>query len=134
MEPFATGRIDPITKVWNNTITFRTDIYAKNIVEPIYFTYLSLYLRAKNYHPAIMITEIVLLSLLYEITIRPFYMNSSFEQLLKNPGVSIIVGILFDELSTYLLTTPYTGLHVLAYFLNPFNALPNFKSSPDAVF
>jgi hypothetical protein len=134
MEPFATGRVDPITKVWNNTITFRNDIFAKNIVEPIYFTYLSLYLRAKNYHPAIMITEVILLSLLYEITIRPFYMNASFEQFLKNPGVSIICGILLDELSTFLLTTPFTGLHILAYIFNPFNALPNSRVHPMLIF
>jgi len=130
MEPFASGRIDPITKVWNNGIAFRNDIYAKNVIEPIYFTYLTLYMRSKNYHPAIMIAEIMLLSCLYEFTIRPFYLNASFEQLLKNPGISIIVGILFDELSTYLLSTPYKGLHVLAYILNPFNSLPTARVHP----
>ena len=87
-------------------------------------------MRAKNYHPAIMITEIILLSLLYEITIRPFYLNSSFEQLFKNPGISILFSILLDELSTFLLTTPYIGLHVFAYILNPFNALPNSRIHP----
>jgi hypothetical protein len=130
MEPFATGRIDPVTKEWNSMIVFRGDIYAKNIIEPIYFTYLALYMRSKNYHPAIMITEIILLSLIYELTIRPFFMNSSFEQLLKNPAISIVVAILFDELSTYLLSTPYKGLHVLAYILNPFNSLPNSRIHP----
>jgi hypothetical protein len=129
-EPFATGRIDPIMKDWNGIAVFRSDFYAKNIIEPICFTYLVLYLRSKNYHPAIMITEIILLSLIYELTIRPLYMNASFEQFLKNPAISIAVGILFDELSTYLLSTPYLGLHVLAYIFNPFNALPNSRIHP----
>ncbi len=127
MEPFASGRVDPFTKVLNGKIVLRGDVYAKNIIEPVFFTYLALYMRAKNYHPAIMITEIILLSLLYEFTIRPFFMNSSFEQLFKNPGISLVVAILFDELSTYLLTTPHIGLHVLAYILNPFNSLPNSR-------
>lgn len=130
LEPFATGRVEPVTKVWNGSTVFRKDMYAKNIIEPIYFSYIGLYLRAKDYHPAIMITEIVLLSFLYEFTIRPFYTNSSFEQLLKNPGISILFSIMFDELSTFLLTTPYKGLHVLAYILNPFNALPNSRIHP----
>lgn len=129
-EPFATGRIEPITKKSGSNTIFRNDIYAKNIIEPVYFIYLGLYMRAKNYHPAIMITEIILLSLLYEITIRPFYLNSSFEQLFKNPGISILFSILLDELSTFLLTTPYIGLHVFAYILNPFNALPNSRIHP----
>ena len=135
MEPFASGRIDPVTKPWTNfkgkpSNVFRGDIYAKNIIEPGFFTYLALYMRSKNYHPAIMITEIILLSVLYEFTIRPFFMNASFEQLLKNPGISIVFAILFDELSTFLLTTPFIGLHVLAYILNPFNALPNSRVHP----
>ncbi len=130
LEPFGTGRIEPITKKVGTNTVFRNDIYAKNIIEPTYFIYLGLYLRAKNYHPAIMITEIILLSVLYELTIRPFYLNASFEQLLKNPGVSILFAIFLDELSTFLLTTPYTGLHVLAYIFNPFNALPNSRVHP----
>jgi hypothetical protein len=77
-----------------------------------------------------MITEIVLLSVLYEFTIRPFYLNASFEQLIKNPCIAVTVAILFDELSSFLLTTPFKGLHVLAYFLNPFNALPNSRIHP----
>ncbi len=129
-EPFATGRMEPITKKYGGYTTFRNDIYAKNIIEPIFFIYLGLYMRSKNYHPAIMVTEIILLSLLYEITIRPFYMNSSFEQLLKNPGVSILFAILIDELSTFLLTTPHIGLHVFAYILNPLNALPTSRVHP----
>ena len=129
-EPFATGKIEPITKKVGANTVFRGDIYAKNIIEPIYFIYLGLYMRAKNYHPAIMITEIILLSLLYEVTIRPFYMSASFEQFLKNPGISILFSILLDELSTFLLTTPYIGLHVFAYILNPFNALPNARIHP----
>lgn len=129
-EPFATGRIEPITKKVGPNTVFRTDIYAKNIIEPVYFIYLGLYMRAKNYHPAIMISEIIILSLLYEITIRPFYLNSNFEQLLKNPGISILFSILLDELSTFLLTTPFIGLHIFAYILNPFNALPNSRIHP----
>lgn len=129
-EPFATGRIEPITKKLGASTVLRNDIYAKNIIEPVYFIYLGLYMRSKNYHPAIMITEIIILSLLYEITVRPFYSNSSFEQFLKNPGVGILISILLDELSTFLLTTPHIGLHVLAYILNPFNALPNSRIHP----
>ena len=130
MEPFATGRVDPITKRWNDMTVFRSDIYAKNIIEPVFFIYMGLYLRSKNYHPAIMITEIMLLSLLYEFTIRPFYLTSNFEQFLKNPAIGIVFGILLDELSTFLLSTPYKGLHVLAYFFNPFNAMPNSRIHP----
>lgn len=142
MEPFASGRIDPVTKpatdingnpIYVNghpLIILRNDFYAKNFIEPAFFTYLALYMRSKDYHPAIMITEIILLSLLYEFTIRPFFMNSSFEQFLKNPSVGIVFSILFDELSTFLLTTPYIGLHVLAYIFNPFNALPNARVHP----
>lgn len=130
IEPFGTGRIEPITKKVGQNTFFRNDIYAKNLIEPTYFIYLGLYLRSKNYHPAIMITEIILLSVLYELTIRPFYLNASFEQLLKNPGISILFSVLLDELSTFLLTTPYIGLHVLAYFFNPFNALPNSRIHP----
>ena len=130
MEPFATDRTDPVTKEWNGTAVFRGDIYAKNIIEPVYFTYLGLYMRAKNYHPAIMITEIILLSVVYEFTIRPFYLNASFEQLIKNPAVGLVAAILLDELSNFLLSTPYKVLHVLAYFFNPFNALPNARIHP----
>jgi hypothetical protein len=130
MEPFGTERIDPITKVWNGVTVFRNDIYIKNIIEPVFFVYITLYLRSKNYHPAIMITEVILLSVLYELSIRPFNQTASFEQLLKNPAVGLVIGILFDELSTFLLTTPFTGLHFLAYLLNPFNALPNSRIHP----
>jgi len=131
MEPFATGRIDPITKpikingVDANTV--KNDFFAKNLIEPFFFTELALYMRSKNYHPALMIGEIITLSLMYEFTIRPFFLNSSFEQLLKNPAVGLIAGIFIDELSTFLLTTPYIGLHILAYILNPFNALPTSR-------
>lgn len=125
-----TLRIDPITKEVNGVTVLRNDFYAKNIIEPIYFTYLALYLRSKNYHPAIFVAEMILLSVLYEFTVRPFYMNASLEQLLKNPAVAVVFAILLDELSTFLLTTPYKGLHILAYFLNPFNALPNARVHP----
>ena len=127
MEPFATGRIDPIMKEWNGSAVFTNDIYVKNIIEPAYFSYMGLYLRSKNYHPAILIAEMFMLSLLYEFTIKPFFRDSSFEQLLKNPSASVLVAILFDEISTYLLSTPYLGLHILAYILNPFNALPTAR-------
>jgi hypothetical protein len=133
MEPFASGRIDTVTtsktiydKDNKPTIinVLNLDFYSKNLVEPVYFTEMTLYLRSKNYHPALMIFEIFAMSVLYEFTIRPFFMNSNFEQLLKNPGIGLVCGILIDELSTFLLSTPYIGLHVLAYLLNPFNALP----------
>lgn len=131
LEPFASGRIDPVTRVdKNNNTVLRTDFYVKNIIEPVYFTYFALYLRAKNYHPAIFVAEIIALSILYEFTIRPFFMNASFEQLLKNPGISIAVAILFDELSNFLLSTPYKALHALAYIFNPFNALPTSRIQP----
>ncbi|MBN2544405.1 MAG: hypothetical protein JXB50_01325 [Spirochaetes bacterium] len=126
----GTIRSDPITKQWNDHTVLRNDFYAKNIIEPLYYTYLGLYLRAKNYHPAIMVTEMILLSVLYELTIRPFFMNGSIEQLFKNPAIGIVLAILLDELSNFLLSTPYVGLHVLAYFLNPFNALPNARIHP----
>jgi len=125
-----TVRSDPITKQWYGFTVLRNDFYAKNIIEPLYFTYLALYLRAKNYHPAIMVTEIILLSVLYELTVRPFFMNGSIEQLFKNPAIGIVLAILLDELSNFLLSTTYTGLHVFAYFLNPFNALGNARIHP----
>ncbi len=143
VEPFVNGRIDSITKPLtdingqnvtdssgNIIQTFRGEIYAKNIIEPAYFTTLALYMRSKNYHPAIMITEIFCLSLLYEFTIRPFFLNANFEQMIKNPSVAIVFGVLLDEISTFLLTTPYIGLHAIAYILNPFNAIPNSKIKP----
>ncbi len=125
-----TVRSDPITKQWNGIAVFRSDFYAKNIIEPLYYTYLALYLRAKNYHPAIMVTEIILLSVLYELTVRPFFMNGSIEQLFKNPAIGLVLAILLDEISNFLMSTPYIGLHVLAYILNPFNALPNARIHP----
>lgn len=147
LEPFTSGRIDPITKplldnngepirnINGDIVTVLTgDFWAKNIIEPLFFTFGTLYLRSKNYHPAIMITEIILLSVINEFLVRPFFMNANFEQLFKNPGVGLIVGILIDELSTFLLTTPYTGLHILAYILNPFNALPNARIKPLLIF
>jgi hypothetical protein len=128
MEPFATGRIDWVTtqvRYNNDKINIlNLDFYGKNIVEPVFFTGMALYLRSKNYHPALYVFEMFALSALYEFTIRPFYSTASFEQLLKNPAVGIINGIMIDELSTFLLSTPFIGLHVLAYILNPFNALP----------
>lgn len=128
MEPFATGRYAPITKVdqWGNTI-LSGEFYAKNFIEPIYFTYIGLYLNAKNYHPAIMITEMFLLSVLYEFTIRPFFMNANFEQLLKNPALGILFSLIFDELATFLLTTNNKALHIFAYILNPFKLLPTAR-------
>ena len=144
MEPFTSGKVESITKPLldkdGNVVVDKTtknviqvlkgQFYAKNIVEPLYFTYMAMYLRSKNYHPAIMITELFLFSLLYEFTIRPLFLNSSFEQLLKNPSVGIVLGILLDELSTFLLSTPFLGLHVLAYIINPFNALPIARIKP----
>lgn len=134
MEPFATGRIDPITKEWNGMTVLRGDFYAKNFIEPIYFTYMSMYLRSKNYHPALYIGEIFSLSLMYEFTIRPFFMNSSFEQVLKNPSVGLLLGLLIDEVSNFLLSTPFKGLHILGYILNPFNALPSARIHPLLMF
>ncbi len=147
MEPFATGRVDPVTKpltdsngnvqhddFGNPIIVFTNDVYAKNIVEPILFTQATLYLMAKGYNIGIIIAEVIGMSFLYEFTIRPFFMNSSFEQLIKNPAISLIVGTLFDEIATFLLTTPYTPLHVLAYILNPFKALPTSRVRPLVIF
>ena len=147
LEPFTSGRIDPVTKplldsngtpvkdLNGNIVTVLTgDFFAKNFIEPLFFTFNTLYLRSKNYHPAIMITEIILLSVINEFLVRAFFMNSNFEQLLKNPTVGFIVGILIDELSTFLLTTPYLGLHILAYILNPFNALPTARIKPLLLF
>ena len=147
LEPFTSGRIEPVTKPLLDMngkpirdsngdiiIVMTGDFWAKNTIEPLFFTFGTLYLRSKNYHPAIMITEIILLSLVNEFLVRPFFMNSSFEQLFKNPGIGLIVGVLLDELSTFLLTTPYIGLHILAYILNPFNALPNSRVKPLLIF
>jgi hypothetical protein len=147
MEPFATGRIESITKpltdsngrvqydIYGNPIVvFTRDVYAKNIVEPVLFTQATLYLMAKNYNIGIIIAEIIGFSFLYEFTLRPLFMNSSFEQLIKNPVISLTAGILLDELSTFLLTTPYIPLHVLAYILNPFKALPSSKIRPLVIF
>lgn len=134
MEPFATGRIDPITKQENGMTVLRKDFYAKNFIEPVYFTYMSMYLRAKNYHPALYIGEIFTLSLMYEFTLRPLFMDSSFEQALKNPSVGLLVGLLLDEISNFLLSTPFKGLHILGYILNPFNALPTARIHPLLMF
>ncbi len=139
MEPFNT-RKENVFSVWYNSKgekirDFNDDaiyvpngsFYAKNVIEPLMFTYMALYLRSKNYNIALMIGEIFTLSILYEFTVRPVFKVSSFEQLLKNPAVGILAGILFDEIATYLLTTPNVGLHVLAYILNPFKALPTSR-------
>jgi hypothetical protein len=139
MEPFASGRINPVTTTITdsngNIITvLKNDFYAKNRIEPIYFTELTLYLRSKNYHPALIIGEIFSLAFMYEFTIRPFFMPANFEQLIKNPIIGLVSGILIDELSTFLLSTPYIGLHVLAYILNPFNALPVSRVHPLLIF
>ena len=147
IEPFATGRIDPVTKpltdsngdvkhdiFGNPIVVFTGDIYAKNIIEPIFFSQATLYLMAKNYNIGIIIGEVIALSFIYEFTLRPLFMKASFEQLLKNPAISLVAGILLDELSTFLLTTPYIPLHVLAYILNPFKALPNSRIRPLVVF
>jgi hypothetical protein len=143
MEPFATGRTEPFVKpltdsngspVYDSTRTqqyvLRNDVYAKNLIEPFYFIQMSLYLRSKNYHPALLIGEIFIMSFVYEFTLRPLFMVSSFEQLIKNPAVGLIFGIILDEVSNFLLSTPFTGLHVLAYILNPFNALPVSRIHP----
>ncbi len=139
LEPFVSGRIDQFVKPlvingttikhdWGEPVTVLTrDFYAKNLIEPAFFTWMGLYLKAKNYHPALIIAELFTMSLIYEFTIRPLFMNASFEQLLKNPAIGAAFSILLDELSTFLLTTPYTALHVLAYILNPFKLLPNAK-------
>lgn len=139
MEPFNT-RKENVFSVWYDASgekvrDFNNDemyvpngtFYAKNIVEPLMFTYMALYLRSKNYNIALMIGEIFTLSILYEFTVRPVFRVSSFEQLLKNPAVGILAGILIDEIATYLLTTPNIGLHALAYILNPFKALPTSR-------
>ncbi|HNZ28034.1 MAG TPA: hypothetical protein PLG34_13165 [Spirochaetota bacterium] len=143
MEPFASGRIDPVTKPLSDAngeivrydngapVTVLVgDMYAKNLIEPFFFSSMALYLRSKNYHPALMILEIFLTSALYEFTVRPFFMNSSFEQFLKNPGIAVVAAVIFDEISAYLLSTPYIGLHILGYILNPFNALPTARVHP----
>ena len=134
MEPFATGRIDEVTKQWNGMTVLKNDFYAKNFIEPIYWTYMAMYLRSKNYHPALYLGELFSLSLMYEFTVRPFFMNASFEQVLKNPAVGSLIGLLLDEVSNFLLSTPYKGLHVLGYILNPFNALPTSRVHPLVMF
>lgn len=106
------------------------NFFAKNLIEPAMFTYFALYLRSKNYHPALIIGELFTLSLIYEFTVRPFFMNASFEQLIKNPTVGILAGLILDEISSYLLTTPYMALHVVAYLLNPFKMLPTKRVYP----
>ena len=139
MEPFNT-RKENVFSVWYDSNgekvrDFNDDemyvpngtFYAKNIVEPLIFTYMALYLRSKNYNIALMIGEIFTLSILYEFTVRPVFKVSSFEQLLKNPAVGVLAGIVLDEIATYLLTTPNVGLHALAYILNPFKALPTSR-------
>ncbi len=104
--------------------------YAKNVIEPFAFYSYGLYLRAKNYHPALYIGMMFSLSVLYEFTVRPFFMEASFEQLFKNPIVGVTASIVFDELSSYLLTTPYLAAHVFAYILNPFKLLPTARIKP----
>lgn len=139
MEPFNT-RKENIFSVWYDASGKKVkdvngddiyvpngSFYAKNIVEPIMFTYMALYMRSKNYNIALMIGELFTLSILYEFTVRPVFRVSSFEQLLKNPAVGVLSGILLDEIATYLLTTPHIGLHVLAYIINPFKALPTSR-------
>ncbi|MCG8573012.1 MAG: hypothetical protein MJB14_23010 [Spirochaetes bacterium] len=123
---------DTTTK--NNVAFLKATVYAKNIIEPIYFTQYVLFMRSKNYHPALVITETILLSVLYELTIRPFLMPFSFEQLIKNPSVALLIGIFLDEISTFLLTTPYKALHVLAYILNPYKLLPTSRVRPLLMF
>lgn len=118
----------------NILLTFTGDIVAKNILEPTFFIYMTLYLRAKNYHPALVIGQIFAFSFLYEFTVRPFFIRASFEQLLKNPAIGCLFGIFLDEISSFLLTTPYLGLHVLAYILNPFKALPTSRIRPLLIF
>lgn len=139
MEPFNT-RTENVFSVWydasgekikdvngDDIYVPNGSFYAKNIVEPIMFTYMALYMRSKNYNIALMIGELFTLSILYEFTVRPLFRVSSFEQLLKNPAVGVLSGILLDEIATYLLTTPNVGLHALAYILNPFKALPTSR-------
>jgi hypothetical protein len=131
MEPFATGiRFDPVVKTTPQGYTIpRGTFWAKNFIEPAYFTVLALYMRSKNYHPALLVLEMFAMSALLEFTIRPFFMRASFEQFMKNPLVAVIFGVFMDELSTFLLTTPFKGLHVLAYVLNPFKLLPTNRVS-----
>lgn len=137
MEPFVSGSIEttinpvldsdnhPVKDEFGNTkYQIKPEFFAKNFIEPYFFINAALYLKSKNYHIALIIGEVFTLSLLYEFTLRPLFMPSSFEQLLKSPAIGIGVAIMLDEISCYLLTTPYTGLHILAYFLNPFNAFP----------
>lgn len=142
MEPFKTNKEDVFSPLKDRNGNVVKDshgypvmmpngsFYAKNIIEPLVFTYMSLYARSKNHHPVLVVAEIFAMSLLYEFTIRPLFRDASFEQLLKNPAVGIVAGVLLDELATYLLTTPYQGLHVFAYILNPFKAIPNARIHP----
>lgn len=104
--------------------------FSRNVVEPALFYTYGLYLRSKNYHPALYIGIMFTLSFLHEFTVRPFFMEASFEQLIKNPAAGIISSIIFDEISTYLLTMPYMPAHVFAYILNPFKLLPAKKVRP----
>ncbi|HBD93566.1 MAG: hypothetical protein A2015_02480 [Spirochaetes bacterium GWF1_31_7] len=143
LEPFANDRkevvFDTINDSSGNTIldTYGAPMlfpngafYAKNVIEPFAFYSYGLYLRAKNYHPALYIGMMFSLSVLYEFTVRPFFMEASFEQLFKNPIAGITASIIFDELSSYLLTTPYLAAHVFAYILNPFKLLPTARVKP----
>lgn len=148
LPPFTADRYDQVTRPFSgyDEATFHRNSYgdvvnvlkgtviAKNVIEPFYFTGLVLYMSSKNYHPVAIVTQIVVLSLLYEFTIRPFFMYTSFEQLIKNPAVAIVLGFFLDELATFLLTTPYRGLHVLAYILNPFKLLPTARVRPLLIF
>lgn len=139
IQPFSNDRQDLVMKPWPDSDNyqfsiFKGNVYAKNILEPAYFTQFVLYLRSKDYHPALVITELLLLSVCYEFTVRPFFLNLSFEQLIKNPAAAIVIGLFLDEISTFLLTTPYVGLHVLAYILNPYKLLPTARIRPLFIF
>ncbi len=137
MEPFTPAKNQNLTKYltdlngnlildsYGNPITvLNNDFYIKNIIEPVCFIEIALYLRSKGYHPILIIGELFTLSILYEFTVRALFMDTSFEQLIKNPAVGALFGLLIDEFSNYLLSTPYMGFHVLGYILNPFKLLP----------
>lgn len=140
VEPFAQDRIDYITKplldidgeevideYGHTMMTLNNNVYIKNILEPAFFTYSGMYLMSKGYHPMLVVLQLSLFSFLYEFTMRPLFMDMSFEQLIKNPIAGAFFSIFIDELSTFLLTTPHKGLHALGYILNPFKLLPNAK-------
>lgn len=106
-----------------NTNIIPTMLYMY-LLEPMFFAKSYLYYASRDYHIAFIVLGTVLQSLLYDFTIRAFYQEVTWLDLIKNPAIGIPLGYIINETAKACLKSSHPGIKTLGFILNPFYLLP----------